>query len=93
MSDVQFRLARSGGREILTENNTLKNVAWEAIKTQLPVIEAQFFQQFGFEGRFVVSDFITDRYSAKIAAADVRTAAILKKNPKWLDQFTQNIKL
>lgn len=93
MSDITFVLDTSGGADILRNNEDIRLIEDDAMRSLLQVIEAQFFQEFGVPGSFTVIDFTTDRYSVKISAADANTSRILLANPKWLDQFIQNIKI
>lgn len=93
MNTVKFILNIAGGADILKNNTALQSMEDAALNSVLGDIEAQFFQTFGVEGKFQVADFTTDRSSAKIQAADARTGAVLKANPRWLDQFTDNMKI
>lgn len=93
MSDVKFTINIAGGADILKNNQALQSLQSEAMERILGVIEAQFFQTFGADGHFQIVDFTTDRSSVKIQAADAGTGAILKANPRWLDQFIDNMKL
>lgn len=93
MSDVTFALDTSGGADILRNNQELQSLQDGALESLLQVIQAQFFQEFGVLGVFTITDFMTDRYNVKISAADPNTARVLLANPKWLDQFIQNIKI
>ncbi len=87
-----FKLNRAGAKSaILVGNGKLQNLERTVAEQMLGNITAQFFQQFGVEGRFEVIGFTTDRSTYKVSAADRQTAAVLKKHPKWLDQFAQNI--
>lgn len=91
MSSVKFQLDYSGGMDLLTNNPKLKNIQYSLMESILPAIEAQFFQEFGVEGKFEISDFVTDRYGVKIYAANKLTSTVLAKNPKWLNQFITNL--
>ena len=68
---------------ITTEMNAMAGI--------IGTIRSQFFQQFGFEGKFEMEFFTTDRSSVKITAADARTAKTLQSYPKWMAQFLDNI--
>lgn len=91
MASVTFVLDQSGGAEILRNNKKLQSLQVSAMRGVLADIEAQFFQTFGVEGSFEIVEFTTDRMNAKIQAADKKTGAILKANPRWLDTFINNI--
>ena len=92
-NDITFKLDQSGVAEILKRNSDLQNLMSMAIEGTVSIVEAQFFQDFGVNGHFEVVGFTTDRSSYKIQASDKKTAYILKSKPKWLDQFTDNIKI
>ena len=93
MADITFKLDQSGGAEILQRNYELQKLEQRAFDSVISDIEAQFFQTFGVEGKFVQEAFTTNRYNIKISAADKRTGAILKANPGWLGKFTTNINI
>lgn len=93
MGNVKFIVNISGGAEILKKNQALQSIQDEVMQSLLQIVEAQFFQEFGVPGSFTIVDFTTDRYSVKISAADANTSRILLANPKWLNQFMQNIKI
>lgn len=90
-SDIEFTLDRSGGADILKNNNVLQEMQKSAMQEVLTNIEAQFFQTFGVQGTFKLTEFTTDRSSVKIGAADSKTAAVLKRSPGWLNTFINNI--
>jgi hypothetical protein len=90
-SDIRFELDKAGGAEVLRKNTVLQSLQLNAMEDILINIKAQFFQTFGLQGNFKLVEFTTDRSSVKISAADARTATVLKKHPRWLDTFTNNI--
>lgn len=82
------------GNDILKGNQKLKDMERNAIQHALNNVEAQFMQQFGFQGKFEVKyDPTKYRSRFRLIAADARTTAVLKKNPGWLKQFANNMKL
>lgn len=90
--DVRFILNHgAAGRALLRGNAKMINAQMGAMSGLLGTIRAQFFQQFGFEGKFEMEPFTTDRSTVKIHAADARTTKTLKANPRWLAQFIDNI--
>jgi len=92
MSTVRFTLDNSeAGKQILRGNSSLQQMQNTAFNGLLGTVTAQFFQQFGFEGKFEVVGFTTDRSSVKIQASDKRTAGALKSQPGWLATFSDNI--
>jgi len=93
MANAKFQLDYGGGKELLTENSQLRDIQWDSMKSLISVVEAQFFQEFGTEGKFKIDDTVVVRYAVRISAADAKTASILKRNPKWLDQFAKNIQI
>ena len=94
-NDLQFEsfeLNRSGvGTLILKNNGQLQQLENQVMDNVLSEVRARFINEFGFEGRFKLAGFTTDRSTYKIAAEDAKTAAILKRNPGWLDQFMHQI--
>lgn len=91
---VKFQIDRTAARlDVLVGSQKLQNVTYSAMEALLPTIEAQFFQQFGVEGSFVVDEFATDRYTVAIKANSAQAAAVLKQHPGWLAQFTDNIQI
>jgi hypothetical protein len=94
MSSVKFKLNKPNARiEILAGNQKFQNTAYNAMLSLLPVIEAKFLLDFGRVGRFYVTEFLTDRYTAAVRSKDARTTAILKMHPRWLEQFIDNIRI
>lgn len=92
MSSVRFELNTSeAGKQILRGNSKIESMENSAFNSLIGIVSAQFFQQFGTEGVFEVVGFTTDRSSVKIQAADKKTAGLLKSQPGWLAQFTDNI--
>ena len=92
MKDVTFRIDyQAAGRTILRGNAKMISLQNSTMGPVLATIRAQFFQQFGFEGKFDMQMFTTDRSTVKIFANDARTAKTLKANPKWMAQFIDNI--
>ncbi len=90
----KFTLDRAGVRKaILVNNGQLQSLERSVAELILSEAAAQFFQTFGIEGKFELTGFTTDRSTYKISAADAATGAILKANPKWLDQFTDSVKI
>ena len=91
---AKFIHSHSGMSQVILKGNAkLQSMQNSKMESVLRTIEAQFLQQFGVVGRFEVESFMTDRSSAKIQAADAQTGAVLKNNPKWLNQFVENMKL
>lgn len=94
MSSVKFKIDRVNARiDLLAGNNKYQNLSYNAMQRLLPVIEAQFFQQFGVVGKFSVEEFLTDRYTVRISADSPQTSAVLAAHPKWLNQFIDNIQI
>ena len=81
------------GDSILKNNTKLQSLEQHAIQSALSAAEAQFLSQFGFQGKFEIQGFVTNRYNFKLVAADRRTAAVLKKHPGWLSKFVDNMKI
>lgn len=90
-SNIEFILDQSGGSKILKGNSALQTMQLSAMEGILANIQAQFFQTFGVEGTFKIVEFTTDRSNVKIQAADAQTSAVLKRSPKWLNTFINNI--
>lgn len=94
MADWKFKLNRVGGSEILKTYPDLKAMQEEVAQKQLAQARAQFVSDFGMEGNFKI-EFVQNgiRMVYRVAAADAKTGAILKANPKWLDKVTRGISL
>ena len=92
MADWKFKLNYPGGGEILKTYPKLKAVQEEIAQKQLAQAKAQFVSDFGTEGNFEIK-FVqgNQRMSYRVVAADAKTGAILKANPKWLDKVTRGI--
>ena len=93
MANITFVLDRHGGADILKNNQKLIDIENQTMSSVLSNIEAQFFQQFGVEGKFEKKQTTGDRTQVIIRAANQRTGAILKANPRWLAQFIDNINI
>ena len=91
MADIGFLINLKGGEAILQHNQKLQTIEQDFIEKIKSQAEANFLQSFGFQGKFEVSFFMTDRISFKVHGADGKTIATLEKNPKWLDQFTKSV--
>lgn len=90
-SSVNFLINIKGGENILKRNEKLQALEQDAIQKIKSQAESSFMQTFGFNGKFEVSFFMTDRISFQIHGADARTKATLAKNPKWLGQFINSV--
>lgn len=88
---IGFLADLKGGQKILKDNAQIKNIEEDKIKSLHSRIQAQFLQEFGFEGDFNVQSFYTDRINFKISAGDQKTGATLKRNPKWLAKFIDEL--
>lgn len=89
---VQFQINLRGGADILRRNEKLQSLEQNLIQKIKSQVEASFLQDFGFQGKFDISGFMTDRISFQIHGADAKTKTVLQRNPKWIDQFTGNIR-
>lgn len=88
--DVTFKLYQAGVRqEILKDNEKLQRLEYEYMHKLLGQIQAEFLQEFGFEGVFEFAPVQTDRYGYKIRSGNARTTRALNKRPGWLGQFVK----
>jgi hypothetical protein len=94
MADVKFIHSQSGMSEVILKGNPKLQELQEAVFVRLlPIVQAQFFQQFGVEGNFEIAKFTTNRSNVAIQAADPTTRAVLQRNPGWLGKFTENLNI
>ena len=86
------------GLEELMQSSKISTMEQDIMMKKLNQIQAEFLQQFGFEGKFDISSTTTSgifkrgtlhggRTSWKIRAADAKTNAALKRQPGWLAKF------
>ena len=87
------------GLESLMQSDGVSRLEQEIMTAKLANIEARFLQEFGFKGNFELKAITTSgvfrsgrslhggRTSWRIAAADKRTGAVLKRQPGWLGKF------
>lgn len=88
MGKVTFKLDRDiAGNQLIRSNPAMIDLQITAINKVLSSATAQFFAEFGVHGKFQIVEFMTDRHSVKIEAADAKTAYVLKKHPGWMNQF------
>lgn len=77
-------------REIM-KGNEISKMEQEIMTQKLSQVQAEFLQQFGFEGKFELKAVTTNsrrsRVTYRIVAANARTGAALKRQPGWLGQF------
>lgn len=104
MKTIKFYLDQKGFQETVYRNPNLSRLAREAAEKSLSEARAAFLQTFGTDGEFNLQ-FVWARASHpaapagalrpvyRIVAADAKTGAILKKHPRWLDQFSGSAKL
>lgn len=80
------------GLRAIMKGQPIANLEQQYIMEMLGRVQADFFQTFGFEGKFEVRKVDTNsrrsRTTFRIVAADKRTAYILKSNPGWLAKFS-----
>ena len=88
--DVTFKLYQAGVRqEILRDNDKLQRLEYDYMHSLLGRIQAEFLQEFGFEGVFEFAPVQTDRYGYKIRSGSARTTRALNKHPGWLGKFVK----
>lgn len=93
MAKVDFKLDQTGGAIILQRNAKIRSMENQAMMSVLSAAKAQFFIDFKKEGEFEFATYTSDRYTAKVRAANKETQAILKRNPRWMMQFMDNIQI
>ena len=92
MAEVEFLLDRTGG-EIVLRSDDLVVLEHTAVSGIMATISSQFFHEFGFEGKFEVKDWTTNRVHTIVKGADRRTTAALKTRPGWLATFMDNLQI
>ena len=79
-----------GLRDIM-KSSELAELELRIMEEKLHIIEAAFFQRFGFAGAFEIRKVDTNskrsRTTFRICASDAKTGAILNREPEWLAQF------
>lgn len=89
MKIVKFKINRPAVRvDILSGNQEMQKLVYSTMEGILSTVKSQFFIEFGFEGKFNLTESVTDRYTTMLRAGDSRTQAALIRQPKWLSQFT-----
>jgi hypothetical protein len=82
---------REAGSQLLRQNDTMIRMQNDIAQRIMSQARAQFLTEFGFEGSFQIDQSTRVRTSIRLAAADARTSATLKRFPGWLGQFTTNL--
>lgn len=79
-----------GLRNIMKGHN-MSQLEQQIMMQKLSQVQAAFLQQFGFNGSFEIKAVTTNsrrsRVTYRIATADARTTAVLKRKPGWLGKF------
>lgn len=104
MSNVKFYLEQQGVQQVIYNNTQLEKLEQRVMENAKSQAEAAFLRDFGTAGHFEIK-FIRVKVGGKGAAyvngtrpvyrlvpADAGTAALLKKQPRWLAQFNQGAK-
>lgn len=89
---VEFYRDDEAIAHILKNNKALISMQSDIAYRIKSTVEAQFFQQFGVQGRFIVKiEDLTARKRVAIIGEDKNTKNILYKNPGWLDTFIDGL--
>lgn len=86
------------GMESIMKSDKISSMEQNIMMNKLDQVRAAFLQEFGFEGNFEIKSVTTTgsfhtttwhggRTSYRIVAADSKTTAALKRQPRWLDKF------
>lgn len=104
MPKIKFYLEQQGVQQVIYNNAKLESLERQVIEGAKSQVEAAFLRDFGTVGHFEIK-FVRTKVGGKGAAyvngtrpvyrlvpADAGTTALLKKQPRWLEQFSQGAK-
>ena len=90
MHKIGIYYNEAGLRQIM-KGSGISQLEQQIMMQKCSQIQAEFLHHFGFAGKFEVKRIETrsrrSRVAFKVAAADARTNAALKKEPGWLAKF------
>ena len=80
----------SGLREIM-KGKEIGQIEEQIMAQKLSLVQADFLQHFGFQGKFEIKAVATNsrrsRITYRVVSANSRTTAALKREPGWLTKF------
>ena len=104
MPKIKFYLEQQGVQQVIYNNAKLESLERQVIEGAKSQVEAAFLRDFGTVGHFEIK-FVRTKVGGKGAAyvngtrpvyrlvpADAGTTTLLKKQPRWLEQFSQGAK-